>query len=419
MAPRLLGATLFALLLVLLLPPPSSLHAQTLAIGNVINNPNSSDTNLGTPRTDIDLVSPATASGSLTTARFNWSASGCTNAAKIKFFRRQGNTLTLLTERGPFTAMASQNNVPLNPPVEVLQGDLIGITRLTDCGNPVASVGFPSAGYLAFGSDLTGSVTVGAPVQGVLAVSASGTATESVAAIIPVAASAPGDFGSFFRTSLQVHNPFPAGRTLEGRVIFHRAGVAGSFSDPSVTFDIAGGETVFVADIVPMFGLVGVGSIDIVTETGGDLPVIVVRVFNDAGAAGTTGFTTGVVLPGGSGVLSEVLTMGATGALLGPADAAAFRLNVGVRTLFSGATLSIRVLDEDGRVLRTNTRSYPPTYFEQVDAATFSGGPLGSKQTLQITATSGEAIVYGATNDNRTNDPSIQFVYPSFAVLKQ
>jgi flagellar biogenesis protein FliO len=56
------------------------------------------------------------------------------------------------------------------------------------------------------------------------------------------------------------------------------------------------------------------------------------------------------------------------------------------------------------------TRNYPAYYFEQTDVATFLGAlPLGSNRSITIDVVSGSLFLYGATADNRTHDPALQF----------
>ena len=138
----------------------SSVLGQTLTIG-----PNPATTNGGAGtialETIIDLTTPANANGTATSARFGWAGSPCTNAVKIKFFHRSGNTLTFYDERGPFTVTTSPMTVPLTPPVNVQSGDLIGIAELTPCGNAEGLFGTgASAGFVYFNGDLTGSNTI-------------------------------------------------------------------------------------------------------------------------------------------------------------------------------------------------------------------------------------------------------------------
>jgi len=60
-------------------------------------------------------------------------------------------------------------------------------------------------------------------------------------------------------------------------------------------------------------------------------------------------------------------------------------------------------------VTRELARTYPSNYFEQRDSAAFlDGALLAANDTITIQVVSGAAIVYGATVDNQTNDPSLQ-----------
>jgi len=228
------------------------------------------------------------------------------------------------------------------------------------------------------------------------------TLTCGSAAIIPVVGSTPGAVGgAFFRTSVQLHNPRTARMT--GRLVYHPAGSSAASTDPFLAYDLAPGETRSIADLLPAMGLTGLGSLDVVPDTGTQTPLLVVRVFNDAGAAGTTGFTEEAVTP------AEALVAGEQGFLIAPPDPALYRFNVGVRTLGSGATLTITGRNEAGTTTRTLTQTYPPNYFEQRDSASFlNGAAVAANESITIQVVSGSAIVYGATVDNRTNDPSLQ-----------
>src|SRR4029077_6450512 len=93
-----------------------------------------------------------------TSVHVYWSSSGCTNALKIKFFRRSGNTFTMTTERGPFSSTSGDMTLAMSPAVPVLQGDLIGVARVANCGNPASFVGIVTGGYVVYGSDVTTSV---------------------------------------------------------------------------------------------------------------------------------------------------------------------------------------------------------------------------------------------------------------------
>ena len=398
--------------------PAAFAGAQTVQMGTNVVSPNASDFAIADVRTDIDLVRPATATGVVDSASFQWSVTGCPGAVEIKFFRRQGDTLLFMTERGPFDSTAAPTPVSLIPPVAVEEGDLIGVTRLTNCGNPTALSGIVSAGYVGYSGDLHSNVSLAAAeiaAPDVLAVYATGAATETILRVIPAVASTPGNFGSFFRTGVQLHNPWST--AVSGRFVYHQAGVAGSSADPSLTFTVGVGQTVSYPDIVASIGTTGLGSLDVVVPVTSQVPVIVTRVFNDAGAAGTSGFTEDAINPDGGGSDSPLLFAGSTGFLVAPADLTNFRFNIGVRTFLSGAFLEFRVHDSAGTLVQTVAKHYDPTYFEQQASDTFLGVTLLPNDSIEVSVESGSAVVYGATTDNTTNDPSIQFVKVVFAIL--
>ena len=225
--------------------------------------------------------------------------------------------------------------------------------------------------------------------------------------VIPVVGSTRGDAGSFFKTSVQLYNPTAAG--ISGRIVFHPQGVAEGQSDTVLAYSIAPGKTVTYDDLLPAMGLAnGIGSADIVADIAGDqsvaLPLAVVRIFNDAGVAGTTGLVEEPMRP------EDALRAGDTGVIIAPDDFAKFRLNIGVRSLEDGASMDITVRDRDGIVVATFAREYAPQFFEQTAASSFLGGHvLFGGETISLTLTRGAAIVYGSITDNVTNDPAQQF----------
>jgi photosystem II stability/assembly factor-like uncharacterized protein len=218
--------------------------------------------------------------------------------------------------------------------------------------------------------------------------------------ILPVVGSTPGANGTFFRTSVQLNNPGSA--PMAGRIVFHPSGAAGSDTDPALSYSLAPGQTQSIADLLPAMGVSGVGSADIEIISGA-APVATARVFNDAGASGTTGFTEEAMRT------EDALRPGQTGVLLIPSDLTAARFNVGVRSLDEGASLTFTLRNAAGAVLGSTTRAFPPNYHEQQGAMGFLGvlevPPGGS---IAIAVTSGSAILYGATVDNSTGDPSLQ-----------
>jgi hypothetical protein len=96
--------------------------------------------------------------------------------------------------------------------------------------------------------------------------------------------------------------------------------------------------------------------------------------------------------------------------LIAPDDVTRFRLNIGIRTLEQGAAMTIVVRDREGIVLKTLDRAFGPTSFEQTSSSGFLLGlALTGGESISIHLTSGSAFIYGATTDNTTNDPSLQF----------
>jgi len=224
--------------------------------------------------------------------------------------------------------------------------------------------------------------------------------------ILAVVGSVQGAFGSYFKTSVQLYNPKEV--TVSGKIVFHTIGVAGTAGDPSMTYSLAPGKTQTYPDLLPAMGIAsGLGSADIIGDINSPLPVSLVRVFNDAGALGTTGL--------GEDQLTEeeALQPGSTGVLLAPSDVTKFRLNVGIRTLATGAALNIVVRDKDGVVVKSVAKSFEPTFFTQpTSGQLLDGYALTGGETISFTVTSGSAFIYGSTTDNTTNDPSIQLARP-------
>ncbi|MEA2570705.1 MAG: hypothetical protein QOI24_2706 [Acidobacteriota bacterium] len=221
--------------------------------------------------------------------------------------------------------------------------------------------------------------------------------------LLPVVGSTPGAFGSYFKTSMQLYNPKSA--TLSGKLVFHSQRVSGAANDPSLTFAIAPGKTVTYADLLPAMGVAsGLGSVDVIGDLDSGLPVSLVRVFNDGGAAGTTGFAEEQMMA------AEALQPGSVGVLLAPSDVEKFRLAIGIRTLDRGVMMTITVRNADGIEVKSVTRGYDPTYFAQLGVPELLDGyTLAGGESITFAVISGSAFVYGATTDNITNDPSVQF----------
>ena len=289
------------------------------------------------------------------------------------FTERDANQIGRVTTAGAFTEL------PVPTPASSPEGIAVG---------PDSSVWFTEA--LA---DKIGRVQIGDPPP-----------PPAQRRILPVVGSTPGSGGTFFRTSLQLHNAgtWPA----SGRIVFHRSGASGSDNDVAISYLIAAGGTESIPDLLPAMGLTGIGSADIMIASG-TVPTVTARVFNDAGASGTTGFTTAAMRP------EEALGTGQQGVLFVPADLANYRLNIGVRTL-AATLITFTVRTATGSIAATIPRFFPATYHEQQAAGAFLNGlPLPAGGSITATVEAGNVIVYGATVDNRTGDPSLQIAAPA------
>jgi hypothetical protein len=225
--------------------------------------------------------------------------------------------------------------------------------------------------------------------------------TQVLAGYIPVVGSIPGNFGSFFKTSVQLLNP--GASTSTGRLVFHPAGTSGQPTDPSQSWTLGPGQIVSYPDVGTALGQSGLGSVDVYVGEGQPLPVVITRIFNDAGAGGTSGFTEPFFRT------SDVPDHG-SGFLIGPSDVAQFRYNIGIRTLDSPVSVTATVRDAAGNVLHSVTNTYAENLFVQTSSTAFLGFSLGNDESIEIAFTGGGLIAYGATIDNVSNDPSAQFL---------
>jgi hypothetical protein len=289
---------------------------------------------------------------------------------------------------------------------------LLGIAGVNSgsCGNPVGQTSSVN-GTVEFAGDVHSPISfasaVGIRGDVSLALYASGSGQGEVfSGILAGIGSLAGAHGANFKTGLQATNPFID--TIIGRIVFHPLGQSAGPNDPSFNFSLDPGQLGSIDDIVAAMGLTGLWSADISMSAGDLPPVIVTRIFNDGGAAGTTGFTESLIDPtkveGGSGV-------SVTGILLTPPDLTKYRMNIGIRTIGGPVGISVQVKNENGDVVHTFQHDYAANTFFQLTTKDFLGGfDIDANQTLVITFSNGGAIIYGATTDNVTNDPSIQFL---------
>lgn len=407
-----------ALGLLMLLTLASPLAAQTTA-GDLIWQPGGAAAS--GPLTYIDFTRPVTVDGTVTHVTFSWiSNAPCSEQVKFRFFRPGAagplGVLELVGTAGPFTSAnpAAPGVFPDNsvirlefPAIAVKRGDVLAVTQMKPgCGGFGVVTGRPGDVLYETSADFNGGAlsasNTSARTGFRLNAGAHTTAFRHVG-VIPVAGSAPGAFGSFFRTEMTITNPSPSGMGVA--LVYHPAGRSAEPGDPRRNVFVVGNDTETFTDIVATMGQTGLGSIDVLTT--GFTPVITTRVYNDAGPAGTSGFTEEVVTP------YEAIKSGAYADFTIPADLTNYRLNVGIRTLGESTTFLVTVYDATGALVgNTTERTVPANYFEQIPLSTFLAGvtpPAGGLARIHITS-GGSAIFYSATTDNRTNDGSLKML---------
>lgn len=362
------------------------------------------------PLTIISFARPALESGSVDRATVIWtgaSTAGCEDAFKIKFFRvSQESGVQVLAERGPFDAALGINNVTLTPAVSIQAGDLIGITQLepVSCGGVANRRSDQNEAWAAVASDPTSGAVNNIEYNFGLVPSLRASSEASpVHGYLPVVGSAQGSFGSLFKTAIQLTN---RGNTrITGRLVFHRTGTSAASSDPDVTFTLDPQQTISSSDTVAATGGTGIGSMDVVSTNGSYPPDITTRIYNDAGADGTSGFTEEVM------TAYQAMYQFQRGSLAIPDDVANFRMNIGVRTLGDGVTIAAAQYNKDGaQVGSTVRRTYPENFFEQLTASQFlNDAELSPGGMVLLQIEDGSAFVYESVTDNRTNDSAIRF----------
>jgi len=218
-------------------------------------------------------------------------------------------------------------------------------------------------------------------------------------AVIPVAGSTTGAFGSNFRTSLQLSNR--TARVQMGSLVFHPAGESASPSDPTLPYKLEAYQTISYEDVVAEMGASGLGTIDLVVESGG-VPALVARAYDDQQEKGTAG--TGIDLV----ATADALSKGDSTTLIVPYDLERFRFNIGVRTLNTGGLAHVRVIDASGTTqAEIGPLTFGPNFFVQKPAAELLGTTLHANDSIAITVDDGDLIIYGTLTDNTTNDPAI------------
>jgi hypothetical protein len=405
-------------LLMLLTLASTPLAAQTTA-GDLIWQPGSAV--LEGPLTYIDFTRPVTMDGTVTDVTLRWVSKGpCSEQLKFRFFRPGAGgplgELELVGTAGPFTSanpsepgvFPDNNMIRLSfPAIAVKRGDVLAVTQMKPgCGGVSVVRGRPNDVVYETSADFGGGALSASNTTVRAGFRLNATAQTGVfraVGVIPAAASGPGAFGSFFRTEVTITNPSPFG--IGVRLVYHPAGRSAEADDPARNTLLLGNESRTYTDILATMGQTGLGSIDV--QTTGFTPVITARVYNDAGTAGTSGFTEEVVTP------YEAIKIGTYADFTIPADLTNYRVNVGIRTLGDPATFVVNVYDATGaEVGDAAERAVPANYFEQVPLSTFLAGvtpPAGGSARILVTS-GGPAVFYTSTNDNRTNDGSLKML---------
>lgn len=216
-------------------------------------------------------------------------------------------------------------------------------------------------------------------------------------AIIPVVSSIAGANGSRFSTSLQISNPFDY--PISGRIVIHPAGSEGSATDPGLTYTLNPRQTRYYPELVSAAGTSGAGSADVIAAVGG-APVAVVRIA-ELGSPTNPEVQIPVLEP------SRALSAGQRGALITP-PTERYRMNIGVRSLSEGATVTFQLYDAAGTLLQTVTRKFGPNFFQQFPTSGLFTSFVNTNESIVVSVDAGSAIIYAATIENTTSAMTLQ-----------
>ncbi|HEX2832628.1 MAG TPA: Calx-beta domain-containing protein [Thermoanaerobaculia bacterium] len=216
-----------------------------------------------------------------------------------------------------------------------------------------------------------------------------------VAAILVIGGAGPGNGGSFFRTVVQMHNAgdLPSSGNLIVRPI-------GGGEPRTFGYALDAHET---RDLTATLDVNGFVTADLVTLTGA-IPQTSVRVFNDGGEKGRSGFTATFV------PVSKAIVAGKRAILIAPDLVGTTRMNVGMRALEDGATLTFLLRRSNGDIVAHATQSLDANMLVQIAASALFEAPIENNDAIEVAVTKGAAVVYGSSVDNTTQDPS--FIVP-------
>jgi len=353
----------------------------------------------------VDLSHPATAAGAVNSVSVTWTAGSCSNGFRVKFLRPSSifGTYSIVAERGPFQALGNTITYALEPSVNLAEGDLIAITQLSgpSCGGIAIAYGRPADAVLTFSGDLSnGTFLGGVLTHGVTPAMQASVNGRVLTDVIPIVGAVSGNFGSQFRTAIQLTNPTAA--TVSGRLAFHPKDIPGADSDPSIAYSLTAHATQLLPSTEMMFGVGGLGSIDVITSSTAP-PLISTRVFSDNGELGTNGFNEDAV------AVNDAIGANQSAVITLPEDITNYRMNVGVRSLRNGASVSVTYLQPNGATIASTTRHYSPNLLEHKTVQEFTGSALVANASIVIRVTDGSAIFYSTPTDNRTNDSAIRY----------
>jgi len=156
-----------------------------------------------------------------------------------------------------------------------------------------------------------------------------------------------------------------------------------------------------IRDVVTALRGRGLGSLDVRTASP-FRSVLLARVYSIA-PAGQGSFVTELVPE------EEALVAGQSGVIIASHRPQAVRVNIGVRSLSAGATMTATVRNAAGDILKVTPLTYAPDFFNQTSAQELLGIALNGDESIVFTIDSGSAIIYATWTDNVTQDPAMQY----------
>jgi len=220
--------------------------------------------------------------------------------------------------------------------------------------------------------------------------------------VIPLVGSTPGLNGSQFKTSLRLRATEDG---QSGKLVFRRANVYGSDRDPSLNYSFTHkGDVVNFEDIGATFGIVGLGSLDIVPDAnapaGTTVPFAEVRLFNVA-SNGTFGTIEAQTQPfafsDGFQSISFVV------------PSSDMRVNMGARS-FSASIIIVNIYRGSTQIGQA-VHTPPGDTLLFGSANEITGVQLQPGDRVTVNGQGNWIPLYTLT-DNRTNDPAL-FVPPA------